>query len=199
MDFNGYRSGVALCLLALMTPGCSLHRMTVPERVVKNSNGFSSCAEGATLAASRCVYYVPRPRRHHSTLQKCNPAWWIGNADDPVPSDSYRPGRKFRQLTWALRNPCHNFTFYVIGLADKPFVRRGPHPTTVSSPEGGWVWAMNCYKHTRLPFVDLSEGRFEFYFGWRTEGNFGAKLNFRKRLPAGKAGEESRQGSATRS
>lgn len=60
----------------------------------------------------------PKPR----CGQKLNPLWWLGNADDPVPPpDWYRPGRRFRKARRHLRNPLHNFTFYVIGIADKDF------------------------------------------------------------------------------
>ena len=83
-----------------------------------------------------------------------------------------------RKLTWSLRNPGHNFTFYVIGIEDKVFLRVGRYADRVANPNGGWNWAVCHYRWLRLPFIDYHSGRFEFYFGWRNGGNFGMKLNF---------------------
>ena len=90
------------------------------------------------------------------------------------------PGRRLRKVAWYVRNPFHNFTFYVIGIADKPFWRIGPYPTETSNPHQGWNWAVCERKMARLAFVDYKRKRFEFYAGWRTGGNFGIKLNFAK-------------------
>ncbi len=111
-------------------------------------------------------------------VQKRNPVWWIGNADDPEPPDWYRPGRACRRVRWHLRNPFHNFTFYVIGIADKEFERTGTHPGRVFHPEGGWTRATARYRCWRLPFVSYLRGDFKFYLGWRERGNFGVKLTF---------------------
>ena len=81
-------------------------------------------------------------------------------------------------MAWYVRNPFHNLTFYVIGIADKPFWRVGPYPTKTSNPEGGWNWAICERKMLRLGFVDYESKHFEFYAGWRTGGNFGLKMNF---------------------
>jgi hypothetical protein len=118
------------------------------------------------------------PLRHFSAWQKLNPIWWFGNADDPVPPADYRPGKSWRKLTWQLRNPGHNLTFYVLGVADKRFTRKGPYPGQISNPSGGWNWAVCRYHGLRLPFVDYRHGGFEFYWGWRERGNLGLKLNF---------------------
>ncbi len=129
-----------------------------------------------TAAATNAVENKPKVKI--SSCQKFNPGWWIGNVDDPVPPDWYRPDSKFRSQWWQLRNPFHNFTFYVIGVADKRFTRVGKYPDKVFSPEGGWNWAIVRYKWVRLPFVSYQRGRFEMYLGWRERGNFGIKLNF---------------------
>ena len=110
-------------------------------------------------------------------LQKWNPLWWFGNVDDPEPPEWYRPGSSSRRWLWQLRNPLHNFTFYVVGIADKPFVRTGRSPSKVFHPDGGWNWAVCRHRWWRLPFVSYQRGRFKFYLGWRERGNFGAKLN----------------------
>ncbi len=116
-------------------------------------------------------------------MQKWNPLWWLGNVDDPEPPDWYRPGSANRRWLWQLRNPLHNFTFYVIGIADKPFSRTGRFPAAVFAPEGGWNWAVARHKWVRLPFVSYHGKWGRFYLGWRERGNFGGKVNFGK-LPA---------------
>jgi len=122
--------------------------------------------------------HIPKEGQHFTIWQKLNPVWWIGNADDPNPPDTYRPGSNTRKLTWYFRNPFHNFTFYVIGIEDKVFLRVGLYADRVANPNGGWNWAVCRYQWLRLPFIDYHRGRFEFYIGWRNGGNFGMKLNF---------------------
>lgn len=111
-------------------------------------------------------------------FQKWNPIWWFGNVDDPEPPEWYRPGSTNRRWLWRLRNPLHNFTFYVIGIADKPFTRTGKFPNAVFAPDGGWNRAVARYKCVCLPFVSFNGTRCRFYFGWRERGNFGCKMNF---------------------
>jgi len=116
------------------------------------------------------------------TAQKWNPVWWFGNADDPEPPDLYKPEDSARRRKWHLRNPLHNFTFYIVGVADKPFERVGRDPQEVFNPAGGWNWATCRYKYCRLPFFSYTRGRFATYWGWRERGNFGLKLTFRKKV-----------------
>jgi hypothetical protein len=115
---------------------------------------------------------------HISCRQKCNPVWWFGNEDDPVPPPGYRPDDPRRERRWYYRNPLHNFTFYLVGIADKPFERVGRAPDKAFHPDGGWNWAVCRYKCLRLPFVSYQGGHCRFYVGWRNRGNFGCKLNF---------------------
>lgn len=100
-----------------------------------------------------------------------------------MPPDWYRPGSPHRGWLWQLRNPLHNFTFYVIGIADKPFIRTGKFPNAVFAPESGWNWAISRYGWLRLPFISFNGQRCRFYLGWRERGNLGGKVNFGK-LPA---------------
>lgn len=118
--------------------------------------------------------------------QKLNPLWSLGNADDPVPPDWYRPDDPKRRVLWQLRNPLHNFTFYVVGVSDKATVRTGKYANHVFAPGGGWNWAVTRRHVLLLPFVSYEGSRCRFYFGWRESGNLGAKLNF-KRRPAPRA------------
>jgi hypothetical protein len=110
---------------------------------------------------------------------KWNPKFWLGNQDDPVPPNDYRPGDRHRVKKWYFRNPTHNLTFYVVGLADKTFRRAGKYPDQVFNPHGGWNWAVCKYKWVRLPFISFQRKSFQFYLGWRERGDFGGKLTFR--------------------
>ncbi|TDU64133.1 hypothetical protein EI77_04317 [Prosthecobacter fusiformis] len=113
--------------------------------------------------------------------QKWNPLWWVGNADDPVPPHWYRPGQKMRSTLWQLRNPMHNFTFYVIGIHDKEFVRLGKQPGAVFRKGGGWNWAVIHHGWLRLPFVSYEGENIRWYALWREKGNFGLKLHRHRR------------------
>mgnify|MGYP001546469645 CR=1 FL=1 len=110
--------------------------------------------------------------------RKFDPIWWLENADEPVPPDWYRPHDKGRVTKWHFRNPFHNFTFYVIGIADKKSVRSGCYPDQIANPHGGWNVAVSRRRIILLPFISYQHGRFEFYFGWHPRGNFGVKFNF---------------------
>ena len=114
---------------------------------------------------------------------KLNPIWWLGNASEPHAPAWYRPNGSLRDLWWWLRNPFSNFSSYVIGVADKPTVRYGRYPDKIGNPNGGWNFAVTRRRIVYLPFIDYKHGRFEFYFGWRQAGDFGAKLNFRQKIP----------------
>ena len=127
------------------------------------------------------VEMVPGP--HKSKIRardKWNPVWWFKNSDEPKPPESYRPHDKHRNFKWQLRNPFHNFTFFVIGVADKKTVRSGRYPKEAFKPQGGWNLAVTKDKFLRLPFIAYSRGKkgFHFYCGWRPRGNFGFKCNF---------------------
>lgn len=81
-------------------------------------------------------------RRHVRMRDKINPLWLLfGNADDPDPPDSHAPGRLmwWRRITWWVRNPAHNFTFYLLGVGDRDRTLRGLYGTDVHPPQGGWL------------------------------------------------------------
>jgi len=110
--------------------------------------------------------------------QKFDPVWWFENSDEPVPPAWYLPDDKHRITKWHLRNPFHNLDFYVLGVADKKSVRSGRYPDLIANPHGGWNFSVTRRRLILLPFVDYHRGGFEFYFGWRTHGNFGIKFTF---------------------
>jgi hypothetical protein len=141
---------------------------------------------GTNSAQWHSVRVTPRPGlpKIH-TYNKFNPVWWFKNSDNPVPPAWYKPDDKHRVLKWHCRNPFHNFDNYVIGVADKEFVRSGRYPERNSSPHGGWDFEVARRKLVLLPFISCQRGSFNFYFGWREHGSFGIKFNFS--TPPGKA------------
>src|SRR5258707_10235674 len=171
--FLSYKLG---CLMLLCLPflGCRSIPPPAPQKAAATSPSISSPTNQQGTVAT----YYPSHSRRFTACQKLNPLWWFGNAGEPVPPDWYRPGKRCRNLMWRLRNPCHNFDAYVIGIADKPFTRAGRFPNLTANPNGGWNWAVCRYKRLRLPFIDYERGRFKFYWGWRINGAFGMKLNF---------------------
>ena len=117
-------------------------------------------------------------------IDKFNPIWWFGNADDPVPPEWYRPQKASRRCTWLfVRNPLHNFMFYVVGVADKDVARSGYYPERVFNPYGGWNNCVCKMGRVRLPIITYQRNRFYFYCGWRSRGHFGIKCTFDKPPP----------------
>jgi len=110
-------------------------------------------------------------------LKKLNPIWWFLNDHDKKAPIDFRPGSYgiLRELLWLLRNPLHNFTFFIIGISDKPFVIRGLFPSNVFNPNGGWKYHFVIYKKLKLPFISYCN-KVQFYIGWRERGNFGISL-----------------------
>jgi hypothetical protein len=119
------------------------------------------------------------PRIHF--YNKLNPVWWLENSDEPVPPAWYLPGDKHRVTKWHFRNPFHNFDFYVIGVADKDFVRSGFYPERNSNPHGGWDFELARRKLALLPFVSYERNWITFYLGWREHGAFGAEMRFHRK------------------
>jgi hypothetical protein len=133
---------------------------------------------------SKCATDQDKPVKAKRTItwfDRLNPVFWLGNLDTPVPPADYLPGDQFRVLKWYLRNPGHNFMFYVVGIADKvddpEFKRYGIHPSRVFAPTPGWNVTYIRYKWVFLPFISYWDENVRFYIGWRERGNLGAKLN----------------------
>ena len=132
----------------------------------------------ATWHSVKIVSDPKTPEIHF--YNKLNPVWWLENADDTIPPDWYLPDDKDRAQKWRFRNPFHNFTFYVIGVADEKFTRSGFYPERNSSPHGGWDFEIARKYVVLLPFISYERRRVTFYFGWRERGDFGAELRFHK-------------------
>lgn len=108
--------------------------------------------------------------------------WWafFGNDDDGLFGDerwrSGRPETVWLAVIWWLRNPFHNLTWYVIGVADK-------HRTVYSNKDSdapGWCFMVTRCGWLWLPFVGHN-GFLKFYAGWRPSGAFGLKFNIKFR------------------
>ena len=138
----------------------------------------SSLSETAAPHSPARPVLTNKPMHRPSPGQKWNPVFWFGNLDDPDPPDEYRPDDPRRDGKWYCRNSMHNFTFYVMGIADKEFKYTGRHPG-IFNPNDGWNWTVCRYKCVRLPLISYKKRSFLFYCGWRERGNFGMKLNFK--------------------
>ncbi|MCD6489414.1 MAG: hypothetical protein J7K20_01625 [Thermodesulfobacterium sp.] len=132
------------------------------------------------------------------------PDWWwfgkngfgklmwsiFGNSDDPEPIDKFYPSdwsQTKKRLHWYfVRNPLHNFDFYVIGFRDHDRVIYGKEPTKVFIDEGWnyyvsrilpyrWLWVLFVSYQKRI-----GDRVFQFYIGWRHGASFGFKLRYHK-------------------
>ena len=125
------------------------------------------------------------------------PTWWkfgrlawriFGNADDPGPCHWFWPGKKkwLRRAWWIfVRNPMHNFFWYVIGFTHKDRIVWGRNPQVVFLEGFNWHWGGPIDSWIRVPFISFQytfEKRvFQMYIGWRYAGNFGLACRVMKR------------------
>ena len=137
---------------------------------------------GTSSARWHTITVTPKaglPKIHF--YNKLNPVWWLENADEPVPPAWYLPADQHRVTKWRFRNSFHNFDFYVIGVANKPFVRSGRYPERNSNPHGGWDFELARRKLALLPFISYERRSCTFYLGWREHGAFGLELRFHRK------------------
>ena len=107
--------------------------------------------------------------------KKINPLWWFNNYNDPVDAlnpdgtpkhSKFHPEKSLwkRKILWGIRNPLHNFLFFVIGLHD--------HQEIVNC---GNMWPKEGQKwNIVLPYIGYRGKKKEFYFGWRSGIRLGA-------------------------
>jgi hypothetical protein len=179
----GSRSGIFSCGLGAALALCFL---SLPARGATTATNLDARASASSEDALEGHWHEVKVRRYHdriSITKKINPVWWFGNLDEPTPPADYRPRASHRNLDWHVRNSLHNFTYFVVGISDKPFRRAGRYPSRTMNPHDGWNVAVSKYRWLRLPFVSYKRGEFNFYFGWRTRGNFGIKFNFQAPPP----------------
>jgi len=143
-------------------------------------------------AETRADVIRNQPKHQPTVLQKFNPVFWFGNLDDPEPPEWYRRDDPARTGKWYRRNVLHNFTFYVIGIADREFEHTGRFPGQIFHPKRGWNWTVCRAGWLRLPLISYKGRRVVFYIGWRERGNFGLKLNFRTKTKAKPAAASAR-------
>ena len=110
--------------------------------------------------------------------RKLNPCWWLWNDDDHhgYLGHPFYVGKNwpewFKLFHWLfIRNPLHNFTHYVIGIADRPDIldRRKRYDT--EKWDFLWPW----------PFARYRGRWIEFYIGWRSWGAWGGPTIRRNR------------------
>ena len=70
--------------------------------------------------------------------KKWNPIWWAGNDDDAPPQG-------YSSFGWFLRNPFHNFMFYVLGL---PMSRWRVGRRTRILPRAAGVASSGCSRNS---------------------------------------------------
>ena len=121
--------------------------------------------------------------------KKLNPLWWFGNEDDGWCGEKDKGMRWWLTkncsgkctiscaVKWFIRNPMHNFVFYVIGFADHEIENKTFWP----SPPHKILFTMRRVKGTiiKLPFFAFRCKKWEGYIGWRERGNFGIALRKR--------------------
>lgn len=146
--------------------------------------------------------FIPR---HRSQIQWYDGGHWLtwalfGNddcgiygEDHPDPYHPQHPNGGRKAASWMIRNPLHNFCFYVIGSAHREnseltlfeiskhkigFLKHHPKAHRVfATPEGGFLLAL----HGGKPFLSLKicftkKHHGDFYLGWRNRGNFGCSF-----------------------
>jgi len=143
--------------------------------------------------------------RHRSQIQWYDGLHWVswtlfGNDDGGIFGEDnphpYCPSYPFgigKTLSWNLRNPLHNFCYYVIGSADRNnseiiLLELSPQgcgafnyspcaSRVFASRQGGILLALHGGKpffSLKIPYTCCHHG--EFYLGWRYRGNFGVKF-----------------------
>ena len=146
------------------------------------SVGFNSCAVIPGEARRpekpcKCCFHEAEPC-NKSGLAKLNPVWWLGNENRPY-DPWFKPelSHEKRAAAYKVRNPGHNFTYFVIGVADRDFTRSGNAPDSVWNPDGGTnLTLIHAGPLIHLPCISHKGRFFEGYVGWRERGNFGLAL-----------------------
>jgi len=109
--------------------------------------------------------------------------FFLNELDGVIGDARWNPERKdtlLIRLKWWFRNPCHNFTWHVIGFAQKLSTR-----VDFQAEDGpGWNYAMTLIKglddkFTLYPYFLYLSSKIKFYIGWRGRGTFGIKFNIK--------------------
>jgi len=125
---------------------------------------------------------------------------WFPNTDEPLPVPLDVMGPKIDGMSerearawWWWRNPFADLFKYRLGIVGEDHVDTvcdgydHAWDTEMWRPGGGWLCAkrirvgpLRWWEFRRLPWWSYEKGKFQFYFGWKPNGAFGAKLR-RKR------------------
>ncbi len=116
--------------------------------------------------------------------------WFIfGNSDDPYPPICCWPNKPlwFRRFLWLfVRNPLHNFFFYVVGFTHRDRFIKGASCDDLF--RNGWNWQLGKLAKQQyfwIPFISykkvFKKRIFEFYIGWRYAGNLGFACRWHRR------------------
>lgn len=199
-----YKPGVHKLLAQSKNLSSSLQRIYEIAQEEKRQRQLSKRSDLKKRALDHWLYhYVPR---HRSQMHFYDmPRWFswsfLGNDEDGIFGEeqtaNYKTQRDvglLRFLTWTLRNPLHNFNFYVIGSAHRQnsefallkisdssqefMTYKGKATTVFPGKNHGFFLGF----HGAKPFISLHAHfflRFQFYLGWREKGNFGIKFAFR--------------------
>lgn len=185
-----------LSLISILTP----YNIPTEAFAVRDSQG--QLRPHQVVAAQHPLYHVIP--RHRSQIACHDILRWMlwtlfGNDDDGIfgeESARFQPDVEpslAKAIAWNLRNPLHNFCFYIIGSAEsvnsaftllevsakgvKAYTYE-PEATTVFAGEQSSLYLA---LHGGKPFVSIcwnwnDSMQSKFYLGWRCRGNFGAKL-----------------------
>jgi len=195
----------SLCFLLLS--GCASYK--VPTETFVQSHPQEATVEEESVAASHWLYHlVPR---HRCQIQWYDVGHWcswmlFGNDDDGIFGEaSHKKHRSHQRLgatravTWAVRNPLHNFCHYVVGHPRKKsseFVllslsrKKSAVMSYQKESSGVFPQEDSCLHiafHGIRPFIGLRlklspRRRSDFYIGWRERGNFGVKCQPLKKV-----------------
>lgn len=194
----------------LSLPSCASYKIPTSDFLtLKPSSGEIVEATPERKQALEHWAYKIIPK-HRSQIRIYDLGHWLswsllGNDDDGLfaeENSSKFPEPKEiglkRAALWGLRNPLHNFTFYVIGSAywdnsELAIIQLAKEETAFLSyrKKGGVDFAGKSTSlfigfHGWKPFVSLrlNYGRMlDTYAGWRWKGNFGLKLLPFKNVP----------------
>jgi len=137
------------------------------DRQIVSRHHFYSTPNSPELDSSRVL-----------GVAKVNPSWWIANSDEPLPW-WWKPEAPLdeRTRTWALRNPFHNFTSYIIGVSDRHTHRIGINAHSIWNDRGPFnATVTRAGPLIYLPMISNRGSLLEWYIGWRVSGSFGIAL-----------------------
>lgn len=104
-------------------------------------------------------------------ITSCRLVWsFCGNQIDTIPPAWHMAYEKEwkRDFIWFfVRNPFHNFCWYVIGFAEEKYNTQG-----VWNPNGGF--------NLQVPFISYRGKRIEWYIGWKPDYQ-GFGMSFRRK------------------